>query len=351
MIKKDSLGQLIMTGIEGTFLTKEEESFIRHNKIGGVLLFSKNFEAPAQLAELCNTIQSLSEGEKLLIAVDQEGGRVQRFKAPFIQIPSAEKLTKLNSPQKIYQLSYYIGQELASCGVNTNFAPVVDVLTNSKNKVIGDRSFGSCPEIVSTGLSAFIRGHKKAGVFTCAKHFPGHGMTTKDSHLDLPIVKDELEELQKTHFPPFKKAFRNNVEIMMMAHLLVDVIDQQFPCSLSRNAYQLIRREINFKGVIVSDDMQMKAIEDHFSLEEAARMAIEAGCNLLEYRDMEFAAKALESLRKKPPSEDKITSSIELLKELKSRIHINYPVRITDIPKVFNNQEKMNFLSQEIDEE
>lgn len=291
------LGQLIFTGISGTSLTDEEKEFIEKENIGGVILFQENYESPAQLAELVNSIQVLRDEYPLYIAVDHEGGRVRRFKEHFTQFPSMQEVGATNSPKICYSVAKIMADELNACGVNLNFSPVCDVLVNPNNKVIGDRSFGDDPELVSKFVSSIVRGLQTNGVMGCAKHFPGHGCTTKDSHFDLPIVKRSLEDFRKVEFEPFIKAIRSRVEFVMMAHIIVDDIDPDLPCTLSPKAYDLLRNELRFNKLIISDDMQMKAITDRFTVEEAAVMAIKAGADIVEYRDMEYAKKALEGLK------------------------------------------------------
>lgn len=291
-------GQLIMTGIQGTVLTDDEKSFLQKENIGGVIFFAKNYESPAQLAELINNIQQCRDELPLFIGVDQEGGRVIRFKKIFTQFPPMMELAKLDSPKNIFHAYKIIGEELALCGVNVNFAPCCDVLTNPNNKVIGDRAFGGDPEVVSKFVTAAIRGLQANGVIACAKHFPGHGSTSKDSHDELPYVKRTLEELREVDLVPFSRSIKSSrVEMIMMGHLVVDCIDPVNPCSLSPKAHAFLRDDMKFEGIIVSDDMQMKAITDHQSTADAAVRALEAGTDLLLYRDMSEAIKALEGIK------------------------------------------------------
>tara|TARA_R110002072_G_scaffold534_1_gene3433 strand:+ start:44501 stop:45589 length:1089 start_codon:yes stop_codon:yes gene_type:complete len=291
------LGQLVFTGISGTSLTDEETTFIEKENIGGVILFSQNFESPAQLAELVNSIQTLRKEYPLFIAVDQEGGRVRRFKEYFTQIPSMYELASLDSPKIMFHVAKIMAEELRACGVNLNLAPVCDVWTNPKNKVIGDRSFGNNVLDVEKNCSAIIRGLQTNGVLSCAKHFPGHGSTTKDSHFDLPIVKTPLDILEKVDFSPFNKAVKSRVEFVMMAHLIVDAIDEELPCSLSPKAHSILRDQLRFNKLIISDDMEMHAITKHFGAGDAAVKAIIAGTNIVEYKTMEGAKAGLEGLK------------------------------------------------------
>lgn len=352
------LGQMIMTGISGKVLSREESEFIQKNHIGGVLLFSHNYESPAQLAELNNSIQQLRDDYPLFIAVDQEGGRVQRLTSPFTAIPSAKELALLDSPKMVFHLTKIIAQELIACGINTNFAPVCDVVTNPKNKVIGDRAFSSDPEVVTKFVSSVIRGFKTNHLISCAKHFPGHGSTTKDSHYDLPIVKTSLSELGKNEFMPFIKAVKSRVDFFMMAHLIVDDINENLPCSLAPEAYEILRRDLKFQRLIITDDMQMKAITDHYGVGDAAIMAIRAGADIVEYRDMEVAQQALSALQeanKTKKLENKLVNEkFERVQSIKKELLSDYrPVYIPDIQKVLGNKSNESFmqgLREKIDE-
>src|SRR5690606_20050759 len=191
-----------------------------------------NFEDPAQLAELVNSIQKHRDEYPLFISVDQEGGRVVRFKNHFTQFPSMMEVANFNSPKLVYEVHEVLAKELSACGVNLIYSPSCDILTNPENKVIGDRAYGTDAETVEKFISAAIRGLQTNGILACAKHFPGHGDTTKDSHFDLPLVKKSLEELKGQEVLPFIKASKSRVEFMMMAHLMVDCLDDKLPTSL-----------------------------------------------------------------------------------------------------------------------
>ncbi|EQC51259.1 beta-N-acetylhexosaminidase [Bacteriovorax sp. DB6_IX] len=341
------LGQLFITGISGTVLTEDEKKFIRDENIGGVILFKNNYESPAQLAELVNSIQELRDHYPLFIAVDHEGGRVIRFREHFTQFPAMLDLAKTDSPKQSFAAHSVMGKELRACGININLSPVCDVFTNPNNKVIGDRSFGHDKETVSLFVSSAIRGLQTEDIMACAKHFPGHGCTTKDSHYDLPIVKKSLEELREEEFEPFVKAVKSRVEFVMMAHMQVDSIDEELPCTLSKNAYDLLRSETKFKKVIITDDMDMKAITDNYSYGEAAVMALNAGADVLEYRSMDSCKEAYfaaqESYKKKEIEKADIDKKLERIYDLKKKYLKDYkPLYIPDIEKSVGTQENLN---------
>jgi len=344
----NQLGQLIFTGISGLTLKEEEKKFIEKEDIGGVILFANNYESPAQLAELVNSIQVLRSEYPLFIATDHEGGRVVRFKTHFTQFPPMLEIAKLESPKLFFDVASIMSEELLACGVNFNLSPVCDIWNNEQNKVIWDRAFGTDHESVSKYISSMIRGFQTNGLLSCAKHFPGHGNTIKDSHFDLPIVKKSLEQIRAEEFQPFIKAIKARVDFVMMAHIIVEEIDSDLPCSLSAKAHEILRNELKFKGLILSDDMQMKAITDHRGTGEAAVCAIKAGSDLVEYRDMDQAVLALEGLKK--AYKDKIIKSqvyadrLTRIAETKKRFFTDYkPIYVPDIEKKFSRKASQAF--------
>jgi beta-N-acetylhexosaminidase len=347
----NELGQLFITGISGLELTDNEKEFIQKNNIGGVILFSHNYKDPAQLAELVNEIQTLRDEYPLFISVDQEGGRVKRFKSHFTQFPSMNEVAKLDSPKLTFEVHKQMADELKVCGVNLNFSPCCDVWTNPNNKVIGDRSFGTKVVEVEKHVSAAIRGLHTGNVLACAKHFPGHGNTLKDSHFDLPFVKKSMEELKEVELAPFVKASKARVEFMMMAHLVVDAIDTELPCTLSKPAYDFLRDYLKYKNLIITDDMEMKAIEDNFTCEKAAIMALNAGVDILLYRSLESTKKAFEAvkeaIRLQEIKKELIEEKTKRVKDCKKNHFGEYnPIYIPSIEKVINKDKSQQILDQ-----
>jgi len=292
-----NLGQFFITGIEGTTLKEFERNEIRDNQIGGVLLFKRNFENVRQLCSLVNDIQNCRKEYPLFICVDQEGGRVQRFKDPFTVIPPMLDVGKLDSPKTVFELHQLMAKELSACGINLNLSPVCDVFSNPKNDVIGDRSFSSDSKIVENLLVGAIRGHRVEGLLTCAKHFPGHGDTLEDTHLEFAVVKKSLKELEEMEFIPFKKAIRSKLEFFMTSHVIAQCFDDKLPVSLSSKAHEYVREKLGYKKIILSDDMEMGAIVDNFSIEESTVLAFQAGTDILEYRTLDKTLESLEVLR------------------------------------------------------
>jgi beta-N-acetylhexosaminidase len=304
MVLRQKLGQLMIVGISGTSLTEVEKKFLVENNIGGVVLFARNVESPEQIHKLCSEIQKLRfatpNKTPFYIGIDMEGGRVARLKEPFTQWPSQRKLGDLNSPAMCFHFTYSMGKELKAVGINLDFAPCVDVLTNPKNTVIGDRALSTDAETVAKLTSALVRGFVKAEVMSCVKHFPGHGNTLVDSHDALPVEESTIESLLKTELVPFKRAFKARVDMVMTSHILFKNIDEKWPVTLSDTFIKkLLRDECRYKGIVVTDDLGMKALSVNYKKEEIPIRAFEAGVDLLLYcNEPDAPAQALEVLLK-----------------------------------------------------
>lgn len=347
----NDVGQFFTIGISGYALTSDEEQFIEKENIGGVILFAHNYESPAQIAELVNSIQSLRSEYPLFISVDHEGGRVMRFKQNFTHFPAMLDLASLNSPKLCYEAHKIMAEELASCGINMSFSPCCDVLYNTDNKVIGDRSFGGSIDKVDKFVSAAIRGLQTSNVISVAKHFPGHGGTTKDSHYDLPLVKTSMKDLLSKEIPTFQRAAKSRVEMVLMAHLLVDAIDEELPTSLSPRAYDLLRSELKFDRVVVTDDMEMKAITDRYTIEESCFMALQAGADQLVIRSFENSVKSFQHVKKKIASKEMsseaLTEKMQRIYTCKEKYLKEYrPIYIPSISQVIGKDSHQVFLSE-----
>ncbi len=302
MSLRSQIGQQMIIGLSGKSLTADEKKFIVENNIGGVVLFDRNLESPEQIRDLCAEVQALRfqmPGKTpLFISTDMEGGRVHRLKPPFTQWPALKKLGDLDNPTVAFHFSQRMGVEMMAVGINLDFAPCVDVYTNAKNTVIGDRALSNDPHKVERLISALIRGYIKSGIISCAKHFPGHGDTVIDSHTDLPVELATLERLQSVELVPFKKALRSRVDMVMTSHIYFKNIDPKWPVTFSEFFLKnLIREEMKFRGLIITDDLDMKAIANNYEIGFAAVRALQAGADILLYcSEPDAPAVAMESL-------------------------------------------------------
>jgi beta-N-acetylhexosaminidase len=320
---KESLGELFITGFNGPELSDETSGFLSQARIGGVMIAAQNYESPAQMAELSNQIQAcrIAKTPPLWVCVDHEGGKVQRLKKGFTRIPDAATLAATGSPKLVFEIAELLAKELEAVGINVNFAPVVDIATNPNNPVIGPRAFGRDEDTVSKMSSGMVRGHLVHGVQPCVKHFPGHGDTATDSHFALPKCAIPLEQLRERELKPFTKAFRSRCSMVMTAHVVYTQIDPKLPATLSPKILRdLLRGELRYTRLIVSDEMEMKAIADNFSAEDAPRLALEAGCDLLLYKTEAGARHAYASLLK-ALDEGKLSPQLVLEAAERSREH------------------------------
>jgi beta-N-acetylhexosaminidase len=274
------IGQLLMGSLPAWTVTPEIRSLAREFQLGGVILFARNVEAPEQVAELSRDVQTLVRDVPLWVSVDQEGGRVARLKAPFTEWPPMAVLGRSGDEKLAARFARALAAELRAVGVTLDFAPVLDIHTNPKNPVIGDRALADDADVVARLGVAIIRELQGHGVAACGKHFPGHGDTAVDSHFDLPLVEQPPDRLRGVEFVPFRAAIAADVACMMTAHVLVPALDEQHPATLSRRIVgEMLRDELSFDGVIFTDDLDMKAIAGRYTLGDAAAQAIAAGCD------------------------------------------------------------------------
>jgi beta-N-acetylhexosaminidase len=284
-----AVGQLLTVGFDGPPLPAELRARIADSYVGGVMLFRPNVVNPAQVAALVDQIRAVApagDQPPCLVAIDQEGGLVQRIRAPATVWPDMLSVGTAGDPARTEQVGRALGAELAALGIGWDFAPVLDVHTNPDNPVIGNRSFGTTPAAVEAHALAFWRGLRASGVVACGKHFPGHGDTRTDSHLDLPVVDHPIDRLRTVELAPFAAAARAGMESIMTAHVMFPALDAEWPATLSRRILTgLLREELGFRGVIVSDDLGMKAVADRYSIEDLAVGAVAAGADVLLIRE------------------------------------------------------------------
>src|SRR3954468_17788428 len=293
------IGQLLIAGFNGHQLSPELRALAREFGLGGVILFARNVADPEQVAELCYDAARLSPQLPLWVSVDQEGGRVARLKAPFTEWPAMATLGRSGDVRLAERFARALASELKAVGITLDYAPVLDIHTNPKNPVIGDRALAEKAEEVARLGSAIVRALQAEGIAACGKHFPGHGDTSTDSHFELPLVEHPPDRIRRVECVPFQAAIEAGVATIMTAHVLVPSLDERRPASLSRRiVFELLRNELHYEGVIISDDLEMKAVAAGYAVPEAAVMAIEAGRDavLICSGDHAAQAAALEAL-------------------------------------------------------
>lgn len=283
------IGQLFYVGIHGTRFAAGTSEFLSELNPSGVILFSRNVESPVQISELCRDLQSWSHdtrGFGLFIGVDQEGGRVNRLKEGFTVFPAAmESVGSANPEQSIREFAQTTARELRLCGINQDFVPLLDVLgpdADPATTVIGDRAFGRDPETVWRFGRIVIDTMRAGGVIPCCKHFPGHGGTAVDSHVELPTDARDRSTIELHDVAPFRHAVNARIETIMTAHVLYPALDGTLPATLSHAVITgLLRQRLGYDGIVITDDLDMGAVARHHSPEESSTMAVQAGVDLL----------------------------------------------------------------------
>lgn len=284
----EAIGQCVMVGFRGTTPSRQVAKLIERERIGGVILFSRNFASPRQVAELTATLQAIARDAghpaPLLIATDQENGVVQRLGAVVTQLPGSMALGAIGDVHVTEEVAEVTGRELRALGVNLNLAPVADVNNNPANPVIGVRSFGDNPAQVGLHAAAVVHGHWRAGVATALKHFPGHGDTSTDSHLGLPIVPHTLTRLRAVELAPFQQGIAAGAPIVMTAHVALPALSGSAsrPATVSQEVIEgLLRGELGFGGVVMTDCLEMTAVVESLGTAEGAVAALGAGADLV----------------------------------------------------------------------
>ncbi|MFA5624346.1 MAG: beta-N-acetylhexosaminidase [Bradymonadales bacterium] len=280
MLLKEAAGQIIIAGYEGERPSIPLEGAIKTGKIGGVILFRRNFTSLEQIAAQNEVLASMApEGFPLFLCVDQEGGKVQRIKGDLAAttLPAAMQCMGKKT-ETVYELGRVMAKELKALGFNLNFAPVVDIHTNPENPIIADRAYACTKEEVSLYSRQIIRAHNDIGIASCAKHFPGHGDTDSDSHTSLPVLNFNIDALRERELVPFVSAIEEGVPMIMTAHILLPNMGTRHPATLSSCLIDdVLRKELGFEGVIVSDDLEMDAIVDNYSIIRATVLGLHAG--------------------------------------------------------------------------
>ena len=330
MTIKEMLGQKLIFGFHGTELSPEFISLIREYKIGNVILFLRNVASADQLRTLCSQIQKLileETGYPAFIVIDQEGGMVTRLPQDAVNVPGAMALAATGDPDNARKASEITIRQLRSLGANFNMAPVLDVNNNPKNPVIGVRSFGDCTETVSAFGVASAQPYEGSGILCCGKHFPGHGDTAVDSHLGLPRVEKTEEELEELELIPFRRAVEAGIPAIMISHVMFPNIEsEKVPCTMSRRIVtDLLKKKMGFDGLVLTDCMEMLAIQDHYGTPEGVVASLKAGVDLAEISStiaLEWGAAKLvnEAAQRGEFDMEEIKASVEKILAYKKKI-------------------------------
>lgn len=331
MTLDEKIGQMIFSGFYGQSYSNELNELVQQYKIGGFIFYSENIVSKNQTVNLINRIKSSNPNNKLPIffGIDQEGGRITRLPGNLGKLPTNEQIGNRNNPTFSYQIGQILGEQLSIFGFNMDFAPVLDVNSNPNNPVIGDRSFSNNPTIVSELGVQTMKGIQSKNVIPVVKHFPGHGDTTVDSHLELPVVDKTYDSLNSLELIPFKYAIHENADVVMIAHILLPKIDKNYPSSMSQKIISdILRKKLDFNGVVMTDDMTMAAIEKNYDLRAVSVKSILAGSDLImiahDPNKVKSVFKAIQDAVKNGTiTEKRIDDSVKRIIKLKRKYKMN----------------------------
>ncbi|WP_336759827.1 beta-N-acetylhexosaminidase [Paenibacillus sp. USHLN196] len=328
---EEKIGQMILAGVQGTTLDDQAKQMITDQKVGGIIFYANNVTTLEGTAKFVQSIKEANQSNPvpIFMSVDQEGGKVSRMPETVASIPSNGKVGRTKDSALAKTMGELLARQVQLVGFNVDFAPVLDVNSNPKNPVIGDRSFGSSAELVSRMGIAEMKGLRSEGIIPVVKHFPGHGDTSVDSHLDLPVVNKTEKQLSELEWIPFQAAVKEQVEAVMVAHILFPKLDPDHPASLSDVIIgEHLRGKFKYDGVVITDDLSMGAIAKNFKLDEAAIATVKAGSDiLLVAHSYESAKTIFDTLRSAVKSgeisESRIDESVRRILTLKQQYKLS----------------------------
>ena len=345
---EEKVGQMLMVGIGDKSYIKNVENLIIKYKIGGVLLYKKDYKNYEELNKLINRLRDLGRKKKipLFIAIDQEGGRVNRMPDEFKNLPSANKLAKASL---VGESSDITGKMLRETGFNFNFAPVLDIKRYNNNQAIGDRAFSSDVEEVSKCGITYINKMKEYKIVPVVKHYPGHGATKKDSHFTLPIISKTNKKLEKEDMIPFKRAIKDGVDVLLVGHLIIRKVTHGYPASMSKSfVRKYIRKKNRFNGIVITDDIRMKAIRILYGTKRSLLKAFKAGNDIVLFKyipgDEALLDKILKQVKEGKINIAKINRSVRRILKVKEK----YEIENEKIPYLENLPNEINIKINEI---
>lgn len=327
---EEKVGQLMMVGFEGTTLPKHIKTWLETGRIGGVYLFARNIESPAQVKKLVDDCHAAAK-YPILVGIDQEGGIVARLREGFTESPGAMALAASGDTQLAEDMAYIMGQELLAMGINWNFAPVADITHHIDNASVGTRSVGTDKEQVSAFVQAQVRGFQRAGVIATVKHFPGLGKTSVDTHDALARITGSVDYLYEQDLIPFRGAIEGGVACVMTTHVMFEELDQNHPATLSPIVInKLLRTDIGYDGAVCTDCMEMNAITHEYGAAESAILTVLAGVDMVMFshtqsRQEKAYQAVLNAVKSGRISEDRIDQSVTRIQKLKDQYAVKNP--------------------------
>lgn len=329
MTLEEKVGQMFIMGFEGYTMDENITRLLTEKHLGGVILFSQNIDTIKQTRTLISNLEAANNSKaKLFMSLDEEGGTVSRIPKEMGAFEAAWQVGAVNDLAYAFNHGSAIGEAVKSLGFNMDFAPVLDVNSNPNNPVIGGRAFSSDPQVVKAVGTQVFKGINAAGVISVGKHFPGHGDTDVDSHYGLPIINKTKEELENLELIPFRYAIEEGIPAIMVSHLLLPQLDEYHVASMSKAIVtDLLRKTLNFKGVVVTDDMIMEGAKEEFTTAEGTVKAIEAGVDVIiistDYDEQQGAIdKVISAVKEGIISEDRINESVYRILDLKLKYNM-----------------------------
>lgn len=328
---EEKIGQMLMIGMDTNYITDRIKTMITKYKIGGIILYRKNFKTYNEMLKLIRDLKELNKENQipLFIAIDQEGGRVNRMPKELENLPSANTVATIGGEELVKKSANITGRILKESGYNLNFAPVLDIKRFENQHAIGDRSFGTNKgDVAKCGVAA-MKELQQNGVISVIKHFPGHGATKQDSHYFLPIVNKSMKRLENEDMYPFEQAIKNGADAILVGHLMIRNVTGMYPASLSRKFItKYLRKKYRYNGVIITDDLKMKAIKFIYGPSIAIRKAFESGNDIIVFRfNQEEEINSIEMItnlvKKGKIKESRINKSVKRIIKLKNKYNIS----------------------------
>lgn len=343
----EKIGQLVLTGVDGYSIDENSKTLISTYHVGGIIYFKKNIENTNQFLTLINSLKETNSSNSsipLFLGIDEEGGRVTRLPSDLKNLPTNKTIGKVNNETFSYEIGKILGEKLDAFGLNVNFAPVLDINSNAKNPVIGDRSFGNTAILVSKLGIQTMKGIQSKNIIAAVKHFPGHGDTSVDSHLSLPVVNNSIERLKNMELIPFAESIKNGADMVMVSHILLPKIDSNNPASFSKTIItDMLRKDLAFNGVIITDDMTMGAIIKNYNIGEAAVKSLIAGTDIVMVcHDYDKQVAVLQAIKtavlNNSISMESIDEKVYRILKLKEKYSLSDTIKTSIDIKSINNQ-------------
>lgn len=327
---EEKVGQMIIVGMDTNYITDRIKIMITKYKIGGIILYRKNFSTYSEMLKLIKSLKELNKDNKipLFIAIDQEGGRVNRMPKEIENLPSANKIATTGGEELVRKSANITGRILRQSGFNLNFAPVLDIKRFNNQHAIGDRSFGTNKEDVAKCGIATMQELQKNEVISVIKHFPGHGATKQDSHYFLPVIKSSINKIENEDMYPFGQAIKNGADAILVGHLMIKNVTGMYPASLSRKFItKYLRKKYRYNGLIITDDLKMRAIKFLYGTDVAVQKAFEAGNDIIVFRfnqneEKRVIEKIVDLVKKNKLKENRINKSVKRIVKMKEKYNI-----------------------------